>query len=201
MSEIKYKRSYDLFDKYLCGDTEAGEQLFSLSYPQVQKFVYEKTKTDTVLNEADKEDIISEAMIRVIQNSHLYNGTCEFTTFIIGYAQNIIKEKRRQQIKQANKIICIDTLDNNMDDIIDIFDNPENIIIQKEKMEIVHKVLEMLCEDHRTIIKLRIFNGMSFKQLVEFTGKSEDSVDSLFRRAIKSFKNQFEKIYNNATDF
>lgn len=79
--------------------------------------------------------------------------------------------------------------------------NPVNIVIKKEQLETIQKALNMLSEDQRTILVLRIFNEMPFKQVALLAGKSEDAVDSLFRRAIISFKNNFEKIYKRATDF
>jgi RNA polymerase sigma-70 factor (ECF subfamily) len=53
----------------------------------------------------------------------------------------------------------------------------------------------MLSQEHREILTLRLLNNMPFKQISLLSGKSEAAVDSLFRRAVKSFKENFENIY------
>jgi len=198
MKDTKYPQEYSLFDQYLCGNKEAGEQLFASAFPSVKKFVFANTKDDAQLTENDKQDIISEAMMRVIGDAHLYNGSCKFSVFINSYAKNIIFEKRREKNREVKKIVAFDDIANS--DNIDIFDNPLDIVIEKEKIEVLQKALDILSNDHRTLLNLR-FNGMPFKELAALVGKSEDAVDSMFRRAIISLKNNYEKIYNNATDF
>jgi len=199
VSELKYPEELTLLHKYLCGDKRAGEELFGSAYPSVKKYVFAITKTDTVLSESDKEDMVAEAMIRSIDNQHLYNGNSKFQTFIIGFAKNIILEQRRKKAKEIKKFISIDDVLNI--DSIDFFDNPLKVIIKKEQLEIMQQALNMLLEEQKMILELRIFNEMPFKQVASLVGKSDDAVDSLFRRSIKAFKNNFEKIYNGATDF
>lgn len=195
MGEVVHSEDFTLLDKYLSGDRESGEKLFGKAYPSLKKYVFSCTKSDSFLSESDKEDIISESMMRAITNQHLYNGSSKFQTFIIGFAYNIILEKRRKIAKESKNVISIeDTM--SIESI-----NPINIIIKKEQIETIQEALNMLSEDQRTILVLRIFNDMPFKQVALFAGKSEAATDSLFRRAIISFKNNFEKIYKRATDF
>lgn len=199
MSKVKYPEGLALLDKYLSGDAIAGEELFGAAYPTVRNFVFASTKGDPVLSENDKEDIISEAMMRAIDNQHLFNGSSKFQTFIIGYAKNIILEQRRKRTKEVTKTVSID--DEFILEAIDPFDNPLKVIIKKEQLEAIQQAIDLLPEEQRQVLILRIFNGMPFKQLALLVGKSDDAVDSLFRRSIKAFKNNFEKIYFSSTDF
>lgn len=195
VAEIKHPEDFNLLDKYLSGDRESGEKLFGNAYPALKNYVFSCTKNDSFLSESDKGDIISESMMRAINNQHLYNGSSKFQTFIIGYARIIILEKRRKKAKESKNVISIeDTM--SIESI-----NPINIIIKKEQIETIQEALNMLSEDQRTILALRIFNDMSFKQVAQYAGKSESATDSLFRRAIISFKNNFEKIYNGRRIF
>ncbi|OPX41880.1 RNA polymerase sigma factor YlaC [Ruminiclostridium hungatei] len=193
MGEVKHPEDLDLLDKYLCGDRESGEKLFGNAYPSLKRYVFSCTKGNTYLSENDKEDIISESMMRAISNQHLYNGSSKFQTFIIGYAHNVILEKHRKKAKESKNIISIEDALNV--EGIDLYDNPVKIIVKKEQIDAVKEALNMLSDEQRTIIVLRVFNDMPFKLAAQLAGKSEDAVDSLFRRAIISFKNNFEKIY------
>ncbi|MEN6462674.1 MAG: sigma-70 family RNA polymerase sigma factor [Syntrophomonas sp.] len=199
MNKVRYPDELALLDKYLCGDQVAGEELFGAAYPTVKKFVFAATKSDIVLSKNDKEDIISEAMIRAIDHQHLYNGSSKFQTFIIGYAKNIILEQHRKRTKEVTKTVSLD--DEFTFEAIDPFDNPLKVIIKMEQLEAIQQAINLLPEEQRTVLILRILNDMPFKQLALLVGKSDDAVDSLFRRSIKGFKNNFEKIYNGATDF
>lgn len=199
MSEVKYPEEFALLDKYLCGDKKAGEELFGSAYPSVKKYVFACTKSDTVLSESDKEDIISEAMMRAIDNQYTYNGSSKFQTFIIGYVKNIILEQRRKKAKELTKIVS--SADMLKLEGIGLFDNPLKVIVKKEQLEAVQQALNLLPEEQRTVLILRIFNDMPFKQLASLVGKSDDAVDSLFRKSIRAFINNFEKIYNGERIF
>lgn len=195
----KYENDLMAVDSYIEGNQSAGEKLFADAFPLVKRFVYSKTKGDSIFSIDDKEDIIAESLIRSVDKLHLYNGSCAFSTFVVGYAKFVIFEFRRKKSKETTKVVSIDCLiDPN--DIEMLGKNPINVIIEKEKREAVLQAIEMLSIDHKQILMLRLFNEMPFKQLVEITGKSEDSVDAMFRRAVKAFKNNFNKIYNGATD-
>ena len=198
MSEINCSKEFLLLDKYLSGDAAAGEELFGSIYPVVRRYVFSQTGKDTYLTESDKEDIVADAMMRAIEKQHLFNGSSKFTSFVIGFAKNIILEARKKTARQASKIISIG--DNFSLESINVFDNPLNVVIEKEQLESIHKALALLPEEQCTVLTLRLFNDMPFKQIAALAGKSDDAIDSLFRRALRAFKNNFEKVYNSPTD-
>lgn len=151
MDKVKHREEFLLFDKYLSGNTEAGEELFSSIYPVVRKYVFSQTKNDSYLNESDKEDIIADAMMRAIDKQYLFNGSSKFASFVIGFARNIILEVRKKTAQQASKVVSIDEVINLEN--IDIFNNPLYVVIEKERFEAVHKALAMLSEDQRTVLR------------------------------------------------
>ncbi|MGE4587959.1 MAG: RNA polymerase sigma factor [Acidaminococcaceae bacterium] len=183
-----------MFGRYLCGDKASGEELFASIYPRVRKFVFSKTKSDTCLDEQDKEDIIVEAMMRTIDKKYLFNGKSSLSTFVIGFANNIIREKRRERKKQLSTLLNSDQSDqiesmastNN-------YDNPIKVIINNEELDMLEQSLNLLTQDQRNILILRICNGMSFKEITQITGKLDAAVDSLYRRALRTLKNNYKK--------
>ena len=199
LSEVNRSKEFLLLDRYLSGDAAAGEELFGSIYPAVRRYVFSQTSKDTYFTESDKEDIVADAMMRAIDKQHLFNGSSQFTSFVIGFAKNIIFVAHKNSARQASKIVSIE--DDYCLKSINFFDNPLNVVIEKEQLETVHKALALLPEEQRTVLTLRLFNDMPFKQVASLAGKSDDAVDSLFRRALRAFKNNFEKIYNSPTDF
>lgn len=183
-----------MFDRYLRGDRAAGEELFASIYPSVRNFVFSKTKSDTCLAEQDKEDIISEAMMRAIEKKYLFNGKSSLSTFVIGFAKNIIREKRRARTKQLSTLLNSDQSDQ-IESIAskNNYDNPIKVIINNEKLDMLEKSFNMLTQDQKNILRLRIWNDMSFKDITKITGKSDAAVDSLYRRALSALKNNYKK--------
>ncbi|MEG0835433.1 MAG: sigma-70 family RNA polymerase sigma factor [Christensenellaceae bacterium] len=200
MEKRKCEGDFYAVGRYIEGDRDAGEELFASAFPIVQGFVYKSTKSDLCFSSTDKEDIVSESLVRSVDKLHLYNGSCAFSTFAVGCAKHVILEFRKKKGKEQAKIISIDELINTSS-VEKFGENPIKIVIDREKSEAIIKAIEMLSPDYKQLITLRLLNEMPFKQIVELSGKSEDAVDSMFRRAIKSFKNNFNNIYNNATDF
>jgi len=198
MSEIKHPQELALLNKYLSGERDAGEKLFGAAYPKVRNYVFSQTK-NSVISARDKEDIIEESMLRALQKLHFFNGSSKFEVFVIGYAKNIILEQLRKKARELKKVVLVDdfsSLDN-----LDLFDDPLSIVIEKEQLEAVYNAFSLLEKEQQDILKLRLINGMPFKQLAQIMGKSDDAVDSAFRRALRAFKNNFEKTYKNMTDF
>lgn len=57
---INFCSDYALFDRYISGDKNAGEQLFANAFPIVERYVYSKTKEIRMLTNQDKEEIVSK---------------------------------------------------------------------------------------------------------------------------------------------
>jgi len=195
MNKTKRSEEFSLFHNYICGNNEAGEKLYSYIFPILRKFVIFATKTDTCFTSNDKDDIVSEAMVRTLENIHLFNNSSNFSTYTISIAKNVIREARRKAYKDLSKL----EFDKDLDSVesIDIYRrNPLDIIIDKEQYEAAYKALDMISEDHRNILHLRLLNGMKSKDVAQLIGKNSKAVDSLYYRAIKSLKRNFINIYN-----
>lgn len=187
--KTKYAKDYNLVHRYLCGDRDAGQELYASIYPLVQQFIWNHTNAKT-LTESVKEEILSQTMMTSVEKLEYYNGTSSFSTYVCGIAKFKILEKIKSSIKESEKENNIINIEENTS----IFDNPLNIIIDKELRETVAKAQQMLSRDHQQVIQLRL-NGMTAKQIAEMVGMSEDAVNSMFYRAIKAFKKNFENIY------
>lgn len=189
--DIKYIEDYKLVDDYLNGDKESGRKLYAKIFNILEKYVY-KNAMGEIFSYQDQQDIIENTLYESIKLLGRYNPKkCAFSTFIIGIAKNKIKEKARER----KKVFQYEFGDELTEHIPDEYNNPEYVLIKKEEIQAVQRTLQMLNEDHRNVIQLRKFNNVSVKQVAQLMGKSESAVDSLYRRAIKQFKENFKKNY------
>lgn len=208
---IKYQKDYNLVHRYLKGDKWAGEVLYLALIPATQKYVYKKTQGST-LSDTEKEEVISKTLFTSIEKLSQYTGTCALSTFVISIAKNKIKQEYRNYVK-SSKLQPLDEddfEDEAMDDrVINLSEfaldqpgvDPPQVLIEKEQLELLDKAFKLLTPEYQQIIKMRLHNKVPVKQISEFTGMSVSAIDSLYRRAIKKYKEIFKNFYQGATDF
>jgi RNA polymerase sigma-70 factor (ECF subfamily) len=193
--QIKYQDDYNLVHRYLTGETKAGEQLYAEVFPMLTKYVYSRTN-NSIISEDDKEEIIQDVLQKSIEKLSYYNGNSKFTTYVIGIAKLKIQEVYRIK-KRSNAIeVVIGEEDDILDDSDNLFNkNPLHIIIEEEQRQALETAITGLSSDHKMVLQLKM-NGMKTKQIAEISGKSEEAVESMYCRAIRALRNNFQKVYN-----
>ena len=75
--------------------------------------------------------------------------------------------------------------------------HPGIILENKEQTAIIYKAINTLPESQRVIFTLAKLNDKSYQEIVEITGKSLSSVESIMFRAKKNLKIKLEIFYKN----
>lgn len=111
---------------------------------------------------------------------------------MLGIAKNKCKEK----IRKNSKIIVIEYDEDKIieEDYNYLNQDPAIIIIKKEEFEKVNEAMSKLKEEDKQIIQLRLLNGMTASKISELIGESVEAIYSRYRRAIKKFKEIYEKM-------
>lgn len=189
--EDKWKEDFRLADKYLSGDKESGEKLYSKAYGKLCGFVYKYTHNSN-LSEDEKNEIIEEACMESINKMWKYNGECEFSTFLIGIAKYKCKEWIRK--KANNKVVDIEEGKISEESCNYYNQDPAIIVIKKEEIEKIEIAMNMLNDDDRLIIELRDIRMMKANDISNLIGENVESIYSRHRRAIKKFKIIYEEM-------
>ncbi len=202
---VKHPNDFNLVDRYLCGDVTAGNELFSEVIPRVRKYIFAQSK-GSGLSQADKEDILMNTLRTSIEKLSSYNGSSSFLTFVIGIA----KFKTLQATKNDSHSISTDpAIIQQLIDQDNVFiststkglgENPLGILIRKEAILAFEEAFKKLKSEYQQIIRFRLFNKVSVKEVSKITGQSEDSIDAMYRRALKKYREEFISLYNGATD-
>ena len=77
------------------------------------------------------------------------------------------------------------------------FNHPGILLENQEKTETIYRAINSLPESQRVVFTLAKLDGKSYQEIVEITGKSLSSVESIIFRAKKSLKVQLEHFYKN----
>jgi len=192
---INFCDDYSLFDRYMCGDKDAGEQLCANAFPIVEKYVYSKTKGIRLLNNQDRDEIISESFCRSIDKKYDFKKGIKFSTFVIGFAKNVIKEKCREKLK-SDRILHLEEAigESDFDFINIVYDtsiegkNPLDIIIKDYDVKCVQMAFKKLPKDYQDIITLRVFRKQKNVDIAKFSNQSPEATRSLYRRAITKLR-------------
>lgn len=191
VKDITYLQDYKLVDEYISGNRDSGEILYARVYEKLPGYVYNYT-AKSILTEEDKNEIIEETLKESIEKIYKYNGNCQFTTFVLGFAKN----KCREKIRKKNNITVIELDEEKIEDENYNYYNqdPAIIIIRKEEIEKINMAMNKLQAEDKQIIQLRVINGITAKKISELTGENIEAIYSRYRRAIKKFKKIYEEM-------
>lgn len=192
---INFHDDYTLFDRYISGDKNSGEQLFANAFPIVERYVYNKTKKISILTNQDKEEIVSESFCRAIDKRFIFKKENKFSAFVIGFAKNVIKEKCKEKQKDKEHIYLEQSFNDDDLAFIDIISdtslegrNPLEIIIKIYDYKMIKSAFERLPKDYQDIIMLRIFRKLKNVDIAKMTNQNPEATRSLYRRAINKLK-------------
>ncbi len=191
VKDITYLEDYKLVDEYISGNTDSGEILYAKVYEKLPGYVYHYTAR-SILTEEDKNEIIEETLKESIEKIYKYNGNCQFTTFVLGFAKN----KCREKIRKKSNITVIELEEEKIteEDYNYYNQDPAIIIIRKEEIEKINIAMNKLQVEDKQIIQLRLVNGITAKKISELTGENIEAIYSRYRRAIKKFKKIYEEM-------
>ena len=168
-----------LVRNYISGDESSLTILINRHQQRLYNFIYSKVYDIDVA-----EDIFQDTFIKVINTLKLgkYNEEGKFVPWIMRIAHNLVIDFFRRN-KRMPKF-------NNREDF-DIFNvlsdgslNAEAELVRSQIHNDIRNLVEQLPIDQRTVLKMRIYNDMSFKEISENTSVSINTALGRMRYAL-----------------
>lgn len=124
------------------------------------------------------EELTQETFFRAFQSLERYNGTCKLSSWLCQIAKHLYY----QHLRRANREIPMDLPDSETDIgrsaaaacALDSEKNPERRAIAKLELLDVLKDMQRLPAQIREVMYLRITGDLSFKEIGDILGKSEN---------------------------
>jgi len=159
------------------GELEKFGLLYDKYIKKIYDFVYYKT-----MHKETAEDLVSQIFMKAlskIMDFKFNQGT--FQAWLYRIARNSVIDHYRTK-KQ----------DINIEDVWDLAGDAdlERDIDNREKLKAVEKYLAKLKPSQREIIVLRVWQELSYKEIADITGKSEDSCKMAYSRAINRLRRE-----------
>ncbi|MBS7321335.1 MAG: sigma-70 family RNA polymerase sigma factor [Myroides sp.] len=168
-----------LVHEYASGNEWALAQLIERHQSRIYSFIYSKVKDRDL-----SDDIFQETFIKVINTirKQNYNEEGKFLPWVMRIAHNLIIDYFRKQSKMKMKRDQEEYSIFNM--MLDGEMNIENKMIAGQIEDDLHVLIQKLPEDQQEIIRLRLFDDLTFKEISELNGISINTALGRMRYAI-----------------
>ena len=154
-----------------------------------------------VPNKEDAEDIAQEVFLEVFKSVSNFKGEAKLSTWIFRIATNesleFIRKKQAKKRFAFMQTILGNEIPIDKTNYFTEFNHPGILLENKEKSAIIFKAIHTLPESQRVVFTLAKIDGKSYQEIVEITGKSFSSIESVMFRAKKGLQEKLENFYKN----
>ncbi|WP_228455040.1 RNA polymerase sigma factor [Polaribacter haliotis] len=175
-----------------------NQTAFSQLIDEFQQKVF-GTCISFVPNKEDAEDIVQEVFLEVFKSISKFKGDSKLSTWIYKIATNkcleFIRKKNSKKRFAFMQTILGNEIPVDKTSYFTEINHPGIILENKEKSDIIFKAINTLPENQRVVFTLAKIDGKSYQEIVEITGKSLSSVESIMFRAKKALQEKLENFY------
>ena len=177
-----------LVHNYINGDENALAILIKNHQSKIYGFIYSKIQDRDVC-----DDVFQDTFIKVIKTlkSNSYNEEGKFLPWVMRIAHNLVIDYFRRNKKMP---MLRETEDFSIFSILtDDSQNIEGEIISQQVEKDLQKMVEELPNDQKEVLKMRLYQDLSFKEISELTGVSINTALGRMRYAIMNLRKIIEK--------
>ena len=192
MSNI-VKSDKELIERYQNGDVHSFELLIGRYQKQVYSYILTLVKDKQLA-----DDVFQDTFVKVIQTikSKAYKDDGRFVQFAMRIAHNLVIDHFRKE----NRIPTVESSseDYNYIDNVPITDHSvEQGMIVDQVHSDLHRMIAFLPDEQREVLRMRIFDDMSFKDIADITNVSINTALGRMRYALINLRKMM--VANNMT--
>jgi len=132
---------------------------------------------------ASAEDVTLDVFLRVYDRRHTYQGGGKFSTWLYAIAHHLAIDRLRQAHRGEL------TVPHDLADTLSAHDDmPAEACARADLAEQVRRAVTMLPEEQRVAILLREFQGLSYREIAEVLGVSEEATRVRVHRARQALR-------------
>jgi RNA polymerase sigma-70 factor (ECF subfamily) len=188
MSKQSFISDSQLVARYISGEEAVLETLISRHRDKIFGFIYSKVR-----NQELTEDLFQDTLFKVVRTlkKGRYNEEGKFLSWVIRIAHNIIIDYYRKNNKMKK---VYDTEEFSLFDILhDGSLDAENQMIRQQLIEKIRVLIEMLPYEQKEVLKLRMYEELSFQEISEQIGVSINTALGRMRYALINIRRIIEE--------
>ena len=181
-----------LISNFRTGDEKALAVLIERHQKEIFSYIFYKVLDETLAN-----DVFQDTFMKIIVTlkEGRYNEEGKFVLWAKRIAHNLIIDHYR--LKAKHNKVSETSYDNKEFSIFDLIsvqeENIEEQLISRQIQEDLTKMLNCLPENQQEVIKLRFFDGLSFKEIAEQTDSSINTTLGRVRYALINLRKIMEE--------
>ncbi len=185
----------ELIRNYLNGQESAFETLLKRHQDRVYNYIYMMVKDADLAN-----DIFQDTFMKVVNTLKRgkYNEEGKFLPWVMRIAHNLIIDHFRKSAKMP--MVGKKRRPGGEEDDFDIFQvikladlNVEDVIVEEQIHADVRKLVDLLPEEQREVVKMRHYMGMSFKDIADSTDVSINTALGRMRYALINLRKMIKE--------
>lgn len=156
---------------------QTGEEIYRQYANYVYKYLLSLTGSSDIA-----EEITQETFYQAIKNINRFDGSCKISTWLCAIAKNQLASYRRKHPDYEELDIKTTTEESTEDEAI-----------QNCERANLYAKLHSCPEPYRELLYLRLLGDLSFKEIGDILGKTENWSRVTFYRAKEMLKKEIEK--------
>ena len=141
-------------------------------------------------DENTAEEITAETFFKALDSIDSFRGDCDVRVWLCQIAKN----KYFTNLKKSRRLESLD--DEDLPQIPDSKASPEETVLRRDEAFRIQKLLHEIPEPYREVFMWRVFAELSFRQIGQIFGKSENWACVTYHRARMKIKEKMEGIDN-----
>ena len=173
----------ELLEKLKEGDTFAFEVLFYKYRNKIKGFA-----TRLVPTQIDPDEIVQEVFVKIWLKKESIDPEKNFQSYLFSIAKNLVLDHLKSAVNR--KLYFVE--EHFQQDLIS--EEDAEIQFSADTEERMLSLIQQIPERRREIFCLSRFDGLSYKQIAEKLGITENTVDSQIRNSLTFLRKEFRKI-------
>ena len=188
MSKQSFITDSQLVARYIKGNEAVLETLINRHRDKIFGFIYSKVR-----NQELTEDLFQDTLFKIVRTlkKGRYNEEGKFLSWVIRISHNIIIDYYRKNNKMKK---VYDTEEFSLFDILhDGSLDAEKQMMRQQMIEKIRVLIEMLPSEQKEVLKLRMYEELSFQEISEQTGVSINTALGRMRYALINIRRIIEE--------
>lgn len=142
------------------------------------------------LSHEEAQDIVQDTLIKVWNKRDDWQSLDNIEAYSMTICRNMALDavKKKGNNNESLTLLTVEKPDR--------ASNPHEQMIQKDRIEMVRRLVNQLPEKQRSCMQLRDFEGKAYKDIAQILGITEEQVKVNIFRARQTIKQQFNKADN-----
>ena len=139
------------------------------------------------LNREEAEDVVQDTLIKIWNSRDRWQQLDSIEAYSLTIVRNLSLDRIKKMENQN------DSLEEEKTEKPEASSNPSERMIQKEKLDIVKRMIDELPEKQRCCMQLRDIEGKPYKDIAHILGITEEQVKVNIFRARQTIKQRFQQ--------